>query len=308
MNELSFHKPTLDDKPWVDDVFSGTAYYGCFCTFATFFLWKDMYATEVTHFQNALLTRGRGSDGSLYYMYPMGRDYDIRACIEAMRADAAAQGQTLLIYCAEEWQCDELRTAFPGAFAYEATRSEFDYLYRSEHLVHLSGKKFHAKRNHISRFTRLYPDWQYENISSANLAECAAFVGRWLDQAVAQETDEEQIFELCMENSAIALALRHFETLGLVGGLLRVNGNVMAVTIGEPINSRVFVTHFEKADTNFDGAYAVINQQFAMNQLASYEYINREEDMGREGLRKAKLSYHPDILLEKYCVREIPAR
>ena len=123
--------------------------------------------------------------------------------------------------------------------------------------------------------------------------------------AAGRLEDEEQVYELCMENSAIALALRQFDTLGMAGGLLRVGGRVVAITIGEPINSRVFVTHFEKADTDYDGAYTMINNQFAINRLSGYEYINREEDMDKEGLRRAKLSYYPAILLEKFSARDI---
>lgn len=297
---LPFHKPSLSDKPAVDRVFTGTTYYGCFCSFATLFLWKDRYVTEIAVSGDTLFIRGRDEDGSLYYMYPMGRSYDIRACIAALREDAAGFGEKLCILCAEGWQCDELRTAFPDEFSFIETRDEFDYLYRTEHLIQLGGKKFHAKRNHISRFTRSYPDWRYEDISPANLRECAAFTGQWLENAISGEADGEEVYELCMENSAIALALRQFDTLGLVGGLLRVGGNIVALTLGEPLNDRVFVTHFEKADMAYDGAYAVINQQFAEHRLTSYEYINREEDMGKEGLRRAKLSYYPDILLEKY--------
>ena len=107
-----------------------------------------------------------------------------------------------------------------------------------------------------------------------------------------------------MENYAIALALRHYDEMGFVGGLLRVGGKVIALTLGEPLNRRVFVTHFEKADTDYEGAYTMINRQFAVHRLADYEYINREEDMGLESLRKAKLSYHPDILLKKYRVED----
>ncbi len=307
MYMLDFHSPTLDDKTWIDEIFEGTEYFGCFCSFATLFLWKDLYSTEVARLGDCCLIRGKDEDGSIYYMYPLGKSYDINDCIAALRADASLLGRNLLIYCAEKWQCGELRAAFPDEFDYSESRNEFDYIYRSDNLINLSGKKFHSKRNHISRFVRMYPDWKYENISEDNLHECLDFVGNWLEKSIEGQ-DEEQVLELCMENSAIALALKNYVALGIVGGLLRVGGRVIAVTLGEPINSRVFATHFEKADTDFEGAYAVINNQFAINQLASYEYINREEDLGLEGLRKAKLSYNPDILLEKYRIEDISAR
>lgn len=304
MYMLDFHSPTMDDKDWIDEIFDGTKYFGCFCTFATLFLWKDLYLTEVAQLGTACLIRGKDEDDVVYYMYPLGRDYDISECIAELRADAAQFGNKLLIYCAEKWQCDELRDAFPNQFEYSESRNEFDYIYLSENLINLSGKKFHAKRNHISKFMRTYPDWKYENISPDNLDECIDFIGDWLEKSI-EGAEQEQIFELCMENSAIAVALKNYTALGMVGGLLRVGEKVIAVTLGEPINNRVFVTHFEKADTDFDGAYAVINNQFAINQLSSYEYVNREEDLGLEGLRRAKLSYNPDILLEKYRIEDI---
>lgn len=301
---IDFHIPTLEDKAWVDEVLEDTEYFGCFCAFATLWLWKDLYYTEVARFGDALLIRGLDEEKRLYYMYPMGKSYDIRALIRILRRDAATQGTTLLIYCAEKWQCDELRREFPGEFAFSEQRGDFDYIYRSEKLISLSGKKYHAKRNHISKFTRSYPDWSYEDISEENISECIAFAGRQLEKAIAGQ-DEEQVYELCMENSAIALALKFFDALGLVGGLLRVGDRIAAITIGEPLNARVFVTHFEKADTDFEGVYSMINQCFASHRLAGYEYINREEDMDREGLRRAKLSYYPDILLEKFRVEDI---
>lgn len=304
--KLDFHIPTLDDKTWIDEIYEGTEYFGCFCTFATLYLWKELYYTEVARFGDALLIRGKNDRDEWYYMYPLGKAYDIRETIAVLRADAAEKHSKLVIYCAEQWQCDELRGAFPDEFAYTGSRGEFDYIYRTENLIHLPGKKFHAKRNHISKFMRTYPDWTYENIGPDNLAECIAFTSAWLEKAIVGQ-DDEQIYELCMENSAIALALRQFDTLGMAGGLLRVSGRVAAITLGEPINRRVFVTHFEKADTDIDGAYTMINQQFAVNRLADYEYINREEDLGLEGLRKAKLSYHPDILLEKFNIRDLTA-
>jgi Uncharacterized conserved protein len=304
---LDFHIPALEDKACIDGVFEGTEYFGCFCAFATLWLWKDLYYTEVARFGDALLIRGLDEDKRLYYMYPLGKSYEIRQAVRALREDAAAQGTRLLIYCAEKWQCDELRKEFPGEFAFCEQRGDFDYIYRSENLISLIGKKFHAKRNHISKFKRNYPDWRYEDISDENIHECIAFAGSQLEKSIAGQ-DEEQVYELCMENSAIALALTYFDALGLVGGLLRVGGSIVAITIGEPLNSRVFVTHFEKADTDFEGVYSMINQCFAFHRLAGYEYVNREEDMDREGLRRAKLSYFPDILLEKYRVEDIVGR
>ncbi|MBQ1554128.1 MAG: DUF2156 domain-containing protein [Clostridia bacterium] len=308
IQSLNFHRLSLDDKAWVDAVFQGTAYRGCFCSFATFYLWKDAYHSEATYFSNALLARGIDREGQRYYMYPLGREYDIRACIEALREDAAAEGCPLRLSCVEEWQCEELRNAFPGEFTFELSRDDFDYMYRTEDLIRLSGKKYHAKRSHISQFVRAYPDWQYDDITSGNASECIAFADEWLAGTVAAESDPRQAQELRVENAAIVLALSEFERLGFMGGLLRVGGKIIAMTIGEPLQPKVFkvfVTHFEKADTGYNGAYGMINQQFALHGLAPYEYVNREEDMGREGLRKAKLSYHPAFLLEKYNVRDI---
>lgn len=301
---LDFHEPTLEDKLWIDGIFEGTQYFGCFCTFATLWLWKGRYSTEVARLGDCLLIRGLNEEDGTYFMYPMGKKYDIKMAVAALREDAASRGERLMIYCAEKWQCDELREAFPGEFAFEEQRGDFDYIYRSEHLVHLAGKKFHAKRNHISKFMRSYPDWRYEDITPGNTGECMEFASRQLEKAIAGQ-DQDEAVELCMENTAIANALRYFEYLGMMGGLLRVGGRMVAFTLGEPVNDRVFVTHFEKADTGFDGAYTMINNQFAMNRLSGYEFINREEDMGKEGLRKAKLSYYPDILLEKFSAEDI---
>lgn len=304
---LDFHTPTEDDKLWIDEVLEGTEYFGCFYTFATLYLWRDVYHTQVARYGDALLIRGGDLKYNHYYMYPAGKSYEICRIIPLLRSDAAKLGVKLVIACAEKWQCDEIREAFPDEFSYTESRDEFDYVYLSDNLINLRGKKFHAKRNHISKFIRSYPDWKYEDIDADNAIECINAASGWLEKALPEADDDEKA-ELCLENSAIASALRNREKLGIIGGLIRVDYKVIAMTLGEPVNNRVFVTHFEKADTDYYGAYAMINNQFAVHRLSSYEYINREEDMGIEGLRKAKLSYNPDILLEKYCVEDLSVR
>ena len=187
---LDFHEPTLADKPWIDEIFEGTEYFGCFCTFATLWLWKERYFTEVARSGDCLLIRGLDDGKNVYYMYPMGKKYDVRAEIAALREDAAVNGTRLLIYCAEKWQCDELREAFPGEFAFEEQRGDFDYIYRSENLIRLSGKKFHAKRNHISKFIRSFPDWQYERIDGSHTGECMEFALSLLEKTIAAQDAE----------------------------------------------------------------------------------------------------------------------
>ena len=173
----------------------------------------------------------------------------------------------------------------------------FDYVYLTENLINLPGKKFHGKRNHIAAFMR-ENEWSYEPITADNLDECRAMNAEW--ERRNREKDPEAMDD---ELDAINISFENYFDLGFVGGLLRANGEVVAFTFGEEMNSEVFCTHIEKAYADVRGAYPMINREFAANALSQYKYINREDDTGSEGLRKAKLSYCPDILLEKYMAR-----
>ena len=175
-------------------------------------------------------------------------------------------------------------------------RDNFDYIYKREDLALLAGKKYHSKRNHISAFSKKY-NWTYESLNQTNKEEFLAFSEKWyFDKADAFDEG------LAAEQKALAKILNSNVGIDYKGALIRVDGRVVAVTMGSPINSRVFDIHFEKADTEYSSAYALINREFALRELGDYEYINREDDLGLEGLRKAKLSYKPAILLEKYSM------
>lgn len=186
---------------------------------------------------------------------------------------------------------------FPGKFDFEPLRDSFDYIYLTENLINLPGKKFHGKRNHIAAFMR-ENEWSYEPITADNLDECRAMNAEW--ERRNREKDPEAMDD---ELDAINISFENYFDLGFVGGLLRANGEVVAFTFGEEMNPEVFCTHIEKAYADVRGAYPMINLEFAANALSQYKYINREDDTGSEGLRKAKLSYCPDILLEKYMAR-----
>ena len=177
----------------------------------------------------------------------------------------------------------------------------FDYIYETENLTNLSGKKFHGKRNHIARFMD-DDDWEYETLSSENVQECIDMNNNWIQKKYDEDAWSQEVQD---EYDVVKNALIDYKRLGLVGGVLRKYGEVVAFELGEPLCDDTFVVHFEKAYADVQGAYPMINKQFVQHECQDYKYVNREEDDGEEGLRKAKLSYHPDILLEKYNAYKI---
>ena len=183
---------------------------------------------------------------------------------------------------------------FPGRFLIESNRNCYDYIYSREKLAGLRGKKMQKKRNHIARF-KDDPDWSYEPITKDNLAETRFMAHNWI-------CSREEKWNEDMENefSVLEDAFANYDALGLRGGILRQHGDIVAFTMGDPLNSNTFLVHFEKAFPEVQGAYPMINQQFVQQATEGFEYINREDDTGDLGLRKAKLSYYPEILLKKY--------
>ncbi len=186
-----------------------------------------------------------------------------------------------------------LEAIYPGKFTFTALSDLFDYVYSAQKLSDLSGKKLHAKRNHINRFISEY-NWSYESVTSDNIDDCAEILKMWNSEGNEQAEGEE---------TAIKTAFRDFEPLELIGGLLYTEGKPVAFAIGEKLSSDTFVVHFEKAIAETTGAYSMINREFVRHIMRVYpdtKYINREEDMGIAGLRKAKLSYNPVKMVKKY--------
>ena len=183
-------------------------------------------------------------------------------------------------------------------------RKNFDYIYLSESLITLKGKKLHGKRNHINKLLREHPDFVYENLTKDHYEECMAVYDEWcMDHKEITITQYD-------ERSSVERALLNLEDLGLTGGAIRIGGVIKAFTVGEKTLPHMSQIHIEKAAKDIDGLYPLINQKYAEANCADTTYINREEDMGLEGLRKAKQSYNPYKMTEKYdaalkCSREL---
>lgn len=299
MKNLEFHKISTEDRIWMTEKLKEEQPEACEYTFVNNYIWRKGYRVEVAEIYGCGLIRYQGKK-NYRFSFPFGNG-DKKAVIEE-----------LLSYCHEEFGKDyrldlcplterqrkELLEWFPGQFEIEADRDDFDYVYLREDLASLKGKKYHGKRNHIARF-KDRDDWSYESLTAENIPECRDMSREWL--TFKEDKLDEGVSD---ENIALHEALDHYEEFGLVGGLLRKEGKVVAFTIGEPLNDETMVVHFEKAYPDLQGAYPMINQQFILHECENYKYINREEDVGDAGLRKAKLSYYPEILLKKYCAVE----
>ncbi len=291
-NMLEFKAPTMRDKGWVKQAFQASQYNGCEYCFGNVYMWSPVYQTGILRYEDFFLSKGNYYRPS--YSCPAGEG-DFKAVVERLMQDARECGHAFSMHGVTQPAREKLEALFPDTFDFVPYRGGFDYIYATEDLTNLAGRKYHGKRNHIANFMRDNADWCYEDITPENLSECLDMTAEW--QRANSEKDQEGLSE---ELVAVLRAFRHYFDLDLKGGLIRTQGKIVAYTVGEELNDDTFCLHIEKAFASTQGAYPMINREFAVRNLSRYQYINREEDMDVEGLRKAKLSYHPAILLEKF--------
>lgn len=296
---INYKQIELSDKSKIDTCLEGNTFRACDFSFTNMFAWNARFKTQYDIIHKTLFLRFTESDGQLYYMMPIG-PMPVKEAIDKMIADAKANGIPFQMKGISLRMWDIIQKEMPGQFEYIHERNNDEYIYLSEKLISLSGKKLQSKRNHINRFKADNPDWEYFPITSQNeLEECAKMLDEW--ENIKEDTDKSLRYDYI----ATKLMLENFDYLHLKGGAIRVNGKIIAFTIGEPLTEDSFVVHVEKAFGEINGAYTIINQQFIQHEASQFKYINREEDMGIESLRKAKLSYQPEILLEEGILRPI---
>ena len=297
---IPFQTPDVRDVTWVRPILESEGLALCNYSFPVLFCWKDAYGFQYAPLDRRLLIRLNSSLGHSY-LWPVGEG-DPTPALEALSDSAHAEGHPLRLIGLTLYHKNWLEAAYPGRFHFAEARDGFDYLYDIHRLADLPGKKLHAKRNHINRFVENNPTWTYEEITPATLPECLEMDKEWYRRSLQREGDAEER-DLGDEGIALRTAMEHYEELGLEGGLIRVYGEVVAFTIGDRLSADTYDVHFEKAYGELQGAYAMINREFARWVRARHpeiRYLNREDDMGVEGLRKAKQSYYPDLMVEKH--------
>lgn len=287
---LEFKRTELDDKDLINSYYKEQNLRSCEYTFANTYLWSRFYGIEYA-VVNDMLTFKNAENS---FIFPVGPEEKGRETIDLIMEYCKEQNITFKMHGVLTEQFALLEEWYPGEFAIEYDRGAADYVYEAEKLAKLSGRKYHGKKNHINKFKSLYEDWSYESINDQNLEECFQMALKWRNENGCED-DEEKNAEICVTLNS----LRLYKELELRGGLLRADGKIVAFSIGEPVCPDTFVVHIEKAFAAIPGAYPMINQQFVIHETEGYQYINREEDMGEEGLRKAKMSYRPVFLIEK---------
>ena len=298
---ISFKDITLADKDTITSFTMKSDRRNCDLSFSNLCSWRFLYDTKFAVVDNFLVFKFWAGE-QLAYMMPIGTG-DLKAILRKLIEDADKEKQSFCMLGVCSNMRVDLETTLPSQFVFTEDRDYADYIYLKSDLSTLKGKKFQSKRNHINRFRNTYPDYEYTPITPDRIQECLDLEAEWCK---VNNCDQQE--GTGNERRALIYALHNFEALGLTGGILHVNSKIVAFTFGMPINHETFGVHVEKADTSIEGAYAMINYEFANRIPEQYIYINREEDLGIEGLRKAKLSYQPATILEKYmaCLKEHP--
>ncbi len=290
---LNFKAVTIESKNDITACLDLCEFRGADYNFSHIFLWSNIYKMEYAI---------SGSLVSIYavfdqpgYSYPAGEG-DEFAMIDMLIEDAKKRGEKFVLRSIPKEKIEVLEERYPNTFIFDTTPDYSDYIYSKEKLETLSGKKLHSKRNHINRFIENNPNWKFELINKDNFDEVMTMSKEWCVLNNCYD-DDGMKKEACV----VELALENLEPLDLTGGLIRDNsGRVVGFSIGKPITKDTFGVHVEKAFYDIQGAYPMINQQFVIHVMDGFEFVNREEDTGDEGLRKAKTSYIPTMMFDRF--------
>lgn len=292
---MNFKPIVLQDKSLLDAYFAPkTEHPFSDFNFSNLFIWR--FAREISYCLNNdfLLIKTCYPQDEPYFFYP----FSLTPRSEKERKEVLS---TLLTHYPKatfksltQEQAQELDKFFPSRFTLSPNRDRFDYVYSISELINLSGRKYHKKKNHLNKFFQSNPDFSFELLTPHNALEVEKTYERWYEDNPLKDEALES------EKRGIFSCLQNFSSLDIVGGLIRVKGEIMAFALGEAVDAQNVVIHIEKANIAVAGIYQAINQQFLLHAFSSYIWVNREEDLGIEGLRKAKLSYQPSVLLEKY--------
>lgn len=295
---INFRQIQLEDKPVFDEFFRQQYYENAHFNFTNLFMWRNAYQIEWAVEEDFLYTRASWGDQK-FVMQPFGPQQHLGKAVEKWLNYFCDLGVPFMMSGVEAAPAAMIEQSMPGKLLISSDRDNYDYVYRVQDLIDLKGRSYHSKKNHVNSFRKNYSNYQYLSLTDDLIGQCVDNIIEWCRKHGCYKDPI-----LLAEKNAIIEVLNNFEALQLTGGVIVIDGKVEAFCFGEQLNTDTAVIHVEKANPEIRGAYAAINQEFCRNNLSHLEYVNREEDMGIPGLRKAKQSYHPVKMVEKYIITQ----
>lgn len=303
---------TLEHRPLLEEYLQGYDYKTSGTSFSSLFMWQEINQFSWQIIGDYLCITGNShlaEDEEPFLFPPLTKTgtYDplslAYTILEAKKL-FDAKGFHFSIMLLPFHMLDIIKSAMPGLMEYVADRPNFDYVYRTQDLIDLKGREYHPKKNHLNYFKSHY-EYEYVTLTSAMKEEAMQFIREF---NLRKNLPPHEMELLRMEERAMEIAFENLERVGYMAGAIRINGKIEALSIGGVLNRNTVTVHVEKANIEYRGLYQAINNEFCKHVASTVKYINREEDMGIPGLRKAKLSYNPCKLIEKYVatLKQLP--
>ena len=300
---MNFKEININSKKELDPYFDIVDYEACEYCFATLYLWQHVYKTRYYIGEDFAVIMAE-NEGNTFSILPLATKERLPEVIDFVVKYFTKEGKKVCFRGVTKEVVQVLNENYPKQFEYTEERDLFDYVYDGESLRTLAGKKNQKKRNHLNYFLKEFEGrYEYKLLNEENFDECLELLKEW---TLKKEENDEHDEGIDDEYIGIKKIFKDYELLKdklKIAGVY-VDNKLEAFTIGELINPNMALVHIEKANPNIRGLYQYINQQFILNEFPEVEFVNREEDLGIPGLRKAKLSYHPVRFVEKYTVRE----
>lgn len=295
---FEFREITIDDRVVFNKYLKENNYRSSEMTFTNFYMWRNFYKFKFLEYKNYLCVISKRDNNEPFAFAPIGKpgQEGFKDAVRYLYEYFRENNYQLVFKRVEEEKLHYFTEGLDLPVETVFDRDNSDYVYSAEELITLKGKKFHGKRNHLNSF-RLQYDYEYVELNKELVGECIRINKEWCEQR-SSESHKDYHFEL----EANADLLNNFELLDCKGALVKIDGRFEGYTVGEKLNGDTAVIHIEKANGDIRGIYTFINQQFCENAWKDLAYINREQDLGIEGLRKAKLSYNPVMMINKYDV------
>ena len=297
-SKLTFRPLALEDRACIQQHTFESGLQNCNYSFINLISWQPTFGTEFALTSQGLVLRYRSEGGTAYMLNLKQHDADAYASLaQALCDDARQHGERLVVMGLENRDAEGLASALGTEAQFQTLRNNQDYIYDRSRLESLQGKELHGKRNHVNKFRSLYPHYTYRPLEQSLFPLCIELEKRWRE-AGHNRPEGYAIDTIDVEQRNMQYVFDHWTTLDAIGGAVLVDEKLVAFTYGGAITEDTFDVCVEKADVSYEGAFNIINQEFVRHLPPQFVHINREEDMGLEGLRKAKTAYHPQQLLE----------